>query len=472
MATRRKKRPNILFFLTDDQRFDTIHSLGNKEIATPNIDKIVSGGTSFTRAHIPGGTCGAICMPSRAMLHTGRSLFHIQEAGAEIPASQIILGEALQKEGYQTYGIGKWHNGCQAFNRSFGGGAEIMLGGMADHWNVPVYHYDPNGKYEKTCPVVLDPSRSNQVTERRCDHINVGKHSSEVVCEAAIDFLKKYDSTDPFYLYVAFLAPHDPRTMPERFRKMYHPAEISLPENFLGGHPFDNGALRIRDEELAAFPRSPKETRRHLAEYYGMISHLDFEIGKVLQVLEKKNLSRETIIVIAGDNGLALGQHGLFGKQNCYDHSVRVPLIFAGSGIPQNRRSDALVYLFDIFPTLCELSGIEIPASVEGRSLVKAMSEPERLEREELYFAFCEFQRAVRWKQYKLIEYVVDGEHTMTQLFDLENDPGEIRNLAMKPAYGKILLEMRKRLCRLRDEWDDLQSPWGKIFWKNYPHYL
>jgi arylsulfatase A-like enzyme len=289
-----------------------------------------------------------------------------------------------------------------------------------------------------------------------------------MVCGAAIDFLENYDSEEPFYQYIAFLAPHDPRTMPKRFKDMYDPEKITLPANFMGGHPFDTGALRIRDEELAVFPRSPDETKRHLAEYYGMISHLDDELGKVVKTLEKKGLLEDTIIVFAGDNGLALGQHGLFGKQNCYDHSVRVPLIFAGPGVPENQRSDALVYLLDIFPTLCELTGTEIPDSVEGKSMVKAMHNPELPVRDELYFAYCDFQRAVRHEQYKLIEYVVEGKHIMTQFFDLESDPMELDNLAGKEEFSQVLNKMRERLFRLRDEWDDIQSPWGKTFWEGY----
>jgi arylsulfatase A-like enzyme len=463
-----KKKPNILFFFTDDQRFDTITALGNEEISTPNIDKLVARGTCFTHAHIPCGTSGAVCMPSRAMLNTGRTLFHIQDAGQEIPESHTLIGEALQREGYYTWGTGKWHNGPKAFNRSFKNGAEILFGGMADHWNVPVYNYDPSGKYETICPIVPDPMWSNEVIERHCDHVTAGLHSSEMVCGAAIDFLENYDSEEPFYQYIAFLAPHDPRTMPKRFKDMYDPEKITLPANFMGGHPFDTGALRIRDEELAVFPRSPDETKRHLAEYYGMISHLDDELGKVVKTLEKKGLLEDTIIVFAGDNGLALGQHGLFGKQNCYDHSVRVPLIFAGPGVPENQRSDALVYLLDIFPTLCELTGTEIPDSVEGKSMVKAMHNPELPVRDELYFAYCDFQRAVRHEQYKLIEYVVEGKHIMTQFFDLESDPMELDNLAGKEEFSQVLNKMRERLFRLRDEWDDIQSPWGKTFWEGY----
>jgi arylsulfatase A-like enzyme len=462
------KKPNIVFFFTDDQRFDTIAALGNSQIRTPNIDKLVERGTSFTHAHIPCGTSGAVCMPSRAMLNTGRSLFHIEGCGKSIPEEHTTIGECLQSAGYRTFGTGKWHNGNAAYHRSFTDGDEIFFGGMADHWNVPAYHFDPTGKYETTIKRCPDAFHGNKTEIIHCDHIDAGHHSSELVCGAAIDFIKNYDSEAPFYTYISFLAPHDPRTMPEEFRKMYDAEDIDLPPNFMGGHPFDTGALHIRDEELAAFPRDPEETRRHLAEYYAMISHLDHQLGNVVKAVEEKGELENTIFVFAGDNGLALGQHGLFGKQNCYDHSVRVPLIFAGPGVPQGEKSDSFVYLFDIFATICELANIAIPETVEGKSMVSAMNNTSLKVRDTLYFAYCQFQRAVRDSQFKLIEYVIDSKHIKTQLFDAENDPWELANLADNPDYKDKICELRKELIRYSHDWNDRDSEFGTTFWKGY----
>lgn len=459
------KQPNILFFFTDDQRFDTIGALGNKAVKTPNIDRLVAGGTAFTHAHIPSGTSGAVCMPSRAMLHTGRTLFHIEGAGESIPERHTTLGECLRKAGYQTFGTGKWHNGKESFNRSFSAGDEIFFGGMADHWNVPAHHYDPSGQYGGKIPRCVDAFKSNELRIHHCDHIVPGRHSSEMVCDAAIDFLETRDPGKPFFAYVAFLAPHDPRTMPEEFLRMYNPEEIELPPNFMGGHPFDTGGLHIRDEELAGFPRTPEETRRHIAEYYGMISHLDQQLGRVLESLENNGLLGETIIVFAGDNGLAVGQHGLFGKQNCYEHSTRVPLIFAGPGIPQGVRSDAFVYLLDIYPTLCELAGTDLPDSVEGISMVPAIHDETEKIRATLYFAYTDLQRAVKDRRYKLIEYAVPDRDRVTQLFDCEKDPWELHNLADDAAHAGNVAELRGHMSRLAAEWDDRESKWGERFW-------
>ena len=289
------KQPNVLLFFTDDQRFDTIHALGNSAISTPNIDRLVARGTTFTHAHIPCGTHGAICMPSRAMLHTGRSLFHLHDSGSSIPDEHTMLGEALRGQGYRTWGAGKWHNGRASFNRGFAEGDEIMFGGMADHWNVPVYHYDPSGAYDTRLAYIPNPPAfgNNEIHWRECDHIHSGRHSSEILCDAAVDYIGRQDGDVPFFAYVSLLAPHDPRTMPERFRTMYSPDEVDLPPNFLGAHPFDNGGLRIRDELLAEFPRTPEEIRRHIAEYYAMISHLDHEFGRVLGALDEAGAHRQ-----------------------------------------------------------------------------------------------------------------------------------------------------------------------------------
>ena len=464
----RETRPNIVFLLTDDQRFDTIRALGNRHIHTPNLDWLVRHGTAFTHACIPGGTSGAVCMPSRAMLNTGRTLFHLRGAGEEIPPGHTTMGEAFRAAGYATFGAGKWHNGAASFARSFTDGGEVFFGGMADHWNVPVYDFDPTGRYDARCLFVANPWTSNQTQERTCDHIHAGQHSTDIISAAAIDFIQRAPADQPFLSYVSFLAPHDPRTMPREFLDLYRAEDMRLPPNFLGGHPFDNGDLHGRDEELAAFPRNPDEVRRHLAEYYAMISHLDDRIGRIIAAVRDRELLDQTIFVLAGDNGLALGQHGLMGKQSLYDHSIRVPLFFAGPGIPKNRRSDALVYLLDIFPTLCDLTGVRIPSTVEGRSLRPAMQHG-RGGRPVLYLAYTDKHRGVRTSRWKLIEYVVGGRHSQTQLFDLAADPWERRNLAADRRYAGTLRALRRQLVRLRDDGDDRRSPWGRTFWRAWP---
>lgn len=459
------KRQNILFFFTDDQRFDTIRALGNPEIHTPNLDRLVASGTVFTHAHIPGGTCGAVCMPSRAMLHTGRTLFHIEREGQEVPTDHTLMGECFQQAGYQTFGTGKWHNGRRAYARSFQTGDEIFFGGMNDHWNVPAYHYDPEGRYETKFPFVHQPFSSNEVEYRHCDHMTLGKHSTELFKDASLNFLQTRDADKPFFLYMSLMAPHDPRTMPERFLKMYDPDSITLPENFREELLFDPGVLQIRDEVLADYPRRPEEIKRHIAEYYAMITHLDDALGQVIQQLREQGELENTIIVFAGDNGLAVGQHGFMGKQNLHEHSVRVPLILSGPGIPQGEQRDALVYLLDIFPSLCNLIDVEIPSSVEGQSFVPCLKDANQALRESVYLVYEKLMRGVRKDNYKLIEYSCQR----TQLFNLSQDPSELQDLSEDSPMQETLQALRAELLQYRDAWNDADHPTGQAFWSSRP---
>jgi arylsulfatase A-like enzyme len=463
MSDTKQKRPNVLLFFTDDQRFDTIRALGNDQIFTPNLDYLVRNGTTFENGYIMGGTCPAVCMPSRAMLMTGRTLFHLEGSGEDIPKEHVMLGETLQRAGYDTFGTGKWHNGPASYARSFNHGAEIFFGGMDDHWNVPACAFDPSGKYPDPRPHHFDPG-TGQTEERMksFDHINRGRHSSELFADAAIDFMLNRETDNPFFAYISFMAPHDPRTMPQRFLNMYDSDKIRLPENYLPEHPFDNGEMKVRDELLEEWPRRPERIRRHTAEYYAMISHLDNEVGRVLDALKATKEFENTIVVFAGDNGLAIGRHGLMGKQSNYDHSIHVPLMFMGPGVPRGQKREAYAYLLDIYPTLCDLIGLERPSSVEGQSLVPALKDPDERIRDHLLFAYRDVQRSVMEGRFKLIEYVVDGTRT-TQLFDLVADPMEQHNLAGQRKYSKKIEDLRGKL-RGWKKWDDR----GESFWRAF----
>jgi arylsulfatase A-like enzyme len=205
------KKPNIVFFFTDDQRFDTIAALGNSDIITPNMDRLVKMGTSFTHAHIPCGTSGAVCMPSRAMLHTGRTLFHLQGEGQSIPKEHTTLGESLREAGYRTFGTGKWHNGTESYARSFSDGAEIMFGGMGDHWNVLACDFDSSGRYADRVPMVMNPYANRNITMAPRPKVKHGVHSTELFGQATMDFLQHYNEENPYFIYLSFMAAHHAR---------------------------------------------------------------------------------------------------------------------------------------------------------------------------------------------------------------------------------------------------------------------
>ena len=424
------KKPNILFLLTDDQSFSTIHALGNKEVFTPNMDKLVANGISFTHAHIMGSNTGAVCMPSRAMIMTGKYVQNLANVPGAIGKNDKTMPEVLKNAGYTTFETGKWHNERASFAKSFTTGGNIFMGGMSNHLKVPLHDFDETGVYPKN--------------EKRIEN----KFSSVLFREAAVDFLENYKEDKPFFAYVAFSSPHDPRMAPEEYVAKYNTEDISLPKNFQPIHPFDNGEIIIRDENLLPFPRTEKGVKGEIASYYAMISEVDDNIGKVLDALEKSGQAKNTIIVFAGDNGLAAGQHGLLGKQNIYDHSVRVPLIISGPGIKKGVRTESLVYLNDIFPTIADMVGTEIPETVEGKSLVSILDEPTSKVRESVFFMYKNFQRGVRTKDWKLINYLVEGEKT-TQLFEIKKDPLEMNNLANDPKYKEKVEEM----TQLLQEW-------------------
>jgi len=218
-------------------------------------------------------------------------------------------------------------------------------------------------------------------------------------------------------------------------------------------HPFDNGELRVRDELLAEHPRTPEAMRRHLADYYGTISHLDHELGRVMKVLEERGWMEKTIVIFTSDQGLAVGgRHGLMGKQNLYEH-FKSPLVLAGPGI-QRGRSAALVYLFDLFPAICELAGAKTPTAVEGKSLLPIIDGRQTRVRDWLFCAYRDCQRMVRDDRWKLIQYRAAGTRNV-QLFDLADDPDELNNLAQVAQFAAQRVRLEKLLSRARQEYND-----------------
>jgi len=430
-----KKPPNVLFLFADDQRSDTIAAYRNPHIKTPNLDALIARGFSFRRNYCFGANSGAVCVPSRAMVNSGRTWFHVDNQLRGVK----ILPELLGENGYTTFATGKWHNREASFLRGFQRGKAIFFGGMSDHTKVPVVDLSPDGR----------------LVNRRAG----AKFSSELFADAAVEFLRSYKEDKPFYAYVAFTAPHDPRQPPRKFRRMYYDARPPLPENFLPQHPFNNGHMTGRDESLAPWPRPKDMIRDQLAEYYGMVTHLDGQIGRVLAALAASGRADNTIVIYAADHGLAVGSHGLLGKQNVYEHSMRCPLVFAGPGIPEGKSSEAFTYLLDIFPTVCDLTGAPLPAGVEGKDLRSIWMGKTAKVRESVFLPFRNLMRSVRDERWKLICYPPINH---VQLFDLKSDPHERQNLAGDPRHARrveeltaLMLSWQKRVgdtCPLKSD--------------------
>lgn len=313
-----------------------------------------------------------------------------------------------------------------------------MFGGMSDHTKVPVRDLGPDGK----------------LTAERVG----AKFSSELFADSAIEFLQNHDGTKPFFAYVAFTAPHDPRQPPLSYREPYYRNLPPLPPNFLPQLPFDNGMMQGgRDENLGAWPRTEAMIRDQLAEYYGLITHLDEQIGRILAALKQSGHADNTLVIFAADNGLALGSHGLLGKQNVFEHSMRTPLMIAGPGIPRGKSTAAFTYLLDLFPTLCDTLDIPRPADLEGESLRPLWEGRQERVRDSVFLPFIQIQRAVRDERWKLIAYPRIGH---LQLFDLQTDPLETTNLIDRPEYAAHV----RRLQKLMKQWqtqvgDTLELP-------------
>jgi arylsulfatase A-like enzyme len=417
-ASAADRKPNVLFLFADDQRADTIAAHGNPHIETPNLDQLARNGFSFRGNYVFGGNSGAVCVPSRAMLMTGKTWFHIDTLAL---TGTKLLPEFMGERGYATFGTGKWHNGPASWLRAFQRGKTVMFGGMSDHTKVPVHDLGPDGR--------LTRERTGE------------KFSSELFADSVIEFLQNHDGRKPFFAYVAFTAPHDPRQPPLSFREPYYRSLPPPPQNFLPQLPFDNGMMMSgRDENLGAWPRTEAMIRDQLAEYYGLITHMDEQIGRILTALKASGQAENTIVVFTADNGLALGSHGLLGKQSVFEHSMRVPLIIAGLGIPAGKSTAAFTYLFDLFPTLCDVLDLEPPAGLEGESLRPLWEGKKERVRDSCFLPFLELQRAVRDERWKLIAYPKIGH---LQLFDLTADPHETTNLVDRPENAAHIVRLQ-----------------------------
>jgi arylsulfatase A-like enzyme len=431
-------KPNVLFLFADDQRADALGISGNPHIQTPHIDQLAREGSYFTNAYVMGGHHGAICAPSRAMLLSGKSLFHVYDKLRDVETMPMRFGD----HGYVTFGTGKWHNEKEAFEASFQKGSRVYLGGMADHFNIAVRELSAER-------ILSEPVKRG--------------FSTDLFADAAIGFMEEYAASGeekPFFCYVSFTVPHDPYSPKPEYIGKYPEDSIPLPANYMPYHPFVFDHLTVRDENLTSWPRKPEVIRSILADYYALIQHLDERIGDMVEVLKENGLYENTIIVYAADNGLAAGSHGLLGKQNLYEHSTKVPLILKGPGIPENAQFDALVYLYDVYPTLSELAGVPAPEGIDGISLVNILNGTVDAIRSSLFTAYRHTVRAVRDKEWKLIRY---PERDYSQLFHLTNDPDEMNNLAGEAEYAKKLEE----LMGLLQDWQSASGDTAKL--KTFP---
>ncbi|MBN1818135.1 MAG: sulfatase-like hydrolase/transferase, partial [Sedimentisphaerales bacterium] len=393
------RKPNILFLFADDQCFETLHAMGCDEIETPNLDRLVRKGTTFTHAYNMGAWHGAVCVASRTMLNTGRFLWNAREIEPSLlqeAQAGRLWSQCMSRAGYETYFSGKWH-------------VKIKPEEIFDH----VIHERP-GMPNQT------PQGYNRPIEGQVDpwkpwdtqwegYWKGGRHWSEVLGDDGAAFLNQAAGSDkPFFMYLAFNAPHDPRQSPKEYVDKYPLDKVRVPSNFQPLYPYkdDIGCGEdLRDEKLAPFPRTEYAVKVNRQEYYAIITHMDAQIGRLLDTLEAGGQADNTYIFFTADHGLAVGHHGLIGKQNMYDHSVRVPLMVCGPGIKGGIAIDSPVYLQDIMPTSLELAGADRPESVEFRSLLPLLGGHRKSNYDHVYGGYMMLQRMVCDGRYKMIYY-------------------------------------------------------------------
>lgn len=438
-------RPNVLFLLADDQCYETVRAFGLEDIDTPHLDRLAKRGTTFTHAYNMGSWSGAVCVASRTMLNTGRFVWHaraVYDSAEQEREAGRWWSESLKAAGYRTYMSGKWHVKANA-QKSFDVTAHVRPGMPPD--TAEAYNRPLDGQPDPWSPT--DPKFAG--------YWQGGRHWSEVVADDAVGFLAEASGrAEPFFMYIAFNAPHDPRQSPQEFIDHYPLERMQLPVNFQPEYPFKIAmgcGPDLRDEKLAPFPRTERAVKVHRQEYYAIITHLDQQVGRILEALDASGKADSTWVFYTADHGLAVGRHGLFGKQNQYDHSVRVPFIAAGPGVPADEQIDASIYLQDVMPTTLELAGVERPEHVDFRSLLPLLRGERDTQYEAIYGGYLELQRAITHEGYKLILY---PQASAARLYHVAVDPHEQHDLAGKE-------DQRPRLRRLFAKLQELQAENG-----------
>ncbi|ELP31557.1 sulfatase-like hydrolase/transferase [Rhodopirellula baltica] len=439
------ERPNIIFIFADDLCFDSIAELGNKEVETPNLDRLAREGTSFNHAYNMGSWSGAVCLASRTMLNSGRFVWQAQEIYNQSERERQEgrwWGEMMKAAGYRTYMTGKWH--CRASaEKSFDVVRDTRPGMPKDF---------PEG-YNR--PIEGQPDPWSPSDPKWGGFWEGGTHWSEVIANHSDDFFADAAKHDqPTFMYLAFNATHDPRQAPQEYLDKYPAENILVPANYQPLHPYaeEIGCGRnLRDERLAPFPRTEYAVRVHRREYYALLTHMDAMIGRILDSVEASGKADNTWIFFTADHGLAVGQHGLLGKQNPYDHSVRVPFLVKGPGVEAGGRVEEPVYLQDVMPTTLELAKVEKPEHVDFNSVLPLM-DGGVTPYPAIYGAYLNLQRSIRTPEHKLIVF---PKAKTVELFDMRNDPGEQTNLATNPAMQPIVKHLFEQLQGLQEDLGD-----------------
>jgi choline-sulfatase len=483
----KNEKPNIVFIFADDMSHKTAGFMGHKTVRTPHLDKLAAQGVIFNKAYNMGSWTPAVCMTSRSMINSGLSMWRSHDvektlaslspqakskkkskkkkngknkkqkqtvnnslskeqlAENQIKQSAIIdtlWSSRMKKAGYDTYMTGKWHVKAPA-EASFDEVGTVRAG--MPKQSKQRYTRSFNKELDNWSP--YDKSMGGFWAG--------GQHWSETLADEAIGYLnKKQNSSKPFFMYIAFNAPHDPRQAPKAFVDMYPISDIELPKSYQAQNPdmetmgllgskklgnkkadSNKAGMRkgkiLRDESLGPMPRTEYSTLVNRQEYYAAITHLDAQVGRIVKELTANNQLDNTIIIFTADHGLAIGEHGLLGKQNLFEHSMRAPFFIQGKGIPQGEVRNTPIYIQDAMATSLDIAKASTEA-IEFNSVMPIINDNSSSSYNAIYGAYVNTQRAIIVNNYKLILY---PKTESVRLFDLNKDPDELTDLSLHIEY-------------------------------------
>lgn len=484
-------RPNILFIMTDQQRWDSFGANGNTLVKTPSLDRLAASGANFTHAFV----ASPVCVPSRVSFFTGRyaHLHRNRVNYTPLDRSEVLMQARLREAGYRTSAVGKLHyyppDKAEALRTGFDA-VELHDGvsttdPMSDYvrWRNArdPLNYLPYRSTAKSIEPGKNPFRA-AIAAEHTDTAWTGERTRAQLRELAA-------TKQPFFLFSSFWKPHGPFEVSEPYASMYDQVEFPLPvrttladvEKF----PLPLAKLVLRDGPKVLDIPNPRLQWMYRS-YFGTISHVDDEIGRILDTLQELGLRENTIVVFSSDHGAQMMEHGIMDKNCFFEASVRVPLIVAWPGKVRPGKHAELIETIDLLPTLFELIGLEEPTSCQGHSFAPLVADrgreyvphrevfseniiPEVHTGGKMAMPFekgrgvagirhpdAKMVRTARWKY----NYYPEG---YAELYDLQADPHELTNLAGKPAVREVELDMKDRLLKwltTADEADQIAPRW------------
>ncbi|WP_274365119.1 arylsulfatase [Paenibacillus thermotolerans] len=453
------ERPNLLLISVDQMRGDCLSVLDHPIVQTPNLDQLSRSGVLFRRAY----TSAPSCIPARAAIFTGMSPARHGRVGYQdkVPWNyEHTLPGELTKAGYQTQCVGKMHV-YPARNRC--GFDNVVLHDGYLHYNrnrsrtSAAEHYDSVDDYVPwlreragSAADLLDLGLDcNASTMARPWHLPEALHPTNWTVAQSAEFLRRRDPTSPFFLWMSFVRPHPPFDPPQAYLDLYDEADI--PDPIVGEWAETLDPNRSGLDPITASGIVPsKRLKKAMAAYYALITHVDHQIGRFLQLLDEYGLTGNTIILFVSDHGELLGDHNLFRKSLPYEGSANVPFIVADPGnrlgLKRGSVVDRVVELRDIMPTLLDAAGVPIPDTVEGASLLPISRGEAAAWREYIHGEHLAGHQSNHYLTDGKDKYIWFSQTGAEQLFDLAADPNELVDLAQSPEHARRLDAWRSRL--------------------------